>query len=65
MDSSDSMISSIDALLNELYPADQPGAAVIVCKNGEVLFRQGYGLANLELGVKVEPSMVFRLGSMA
>ena len=54
----------IDQMFVEIYPDDQPGAAVIVTQNGETLFRKGYGLANLELGVKVEPEMIFRLGSI-
>ena len=53
----------IDQIMQAAYPAREPGAAVIVVKNGEVIYRGGYGMANLELGVKVEPDMVFRLGS--
>jgi CubicO group peptidase (beta-lactamase class C family) len=56
--------SHIDALLSPIYPPDKPGAAVIVTKGGEVIFRKGYGLANLELRVSIEPHMVFRIGSI-
>ncbi|HEY8742765.1 MAG TPA: serine hydrolase domain-containing protein, partial [Chloroflexota bacterium] len=45
-------------------PPDGPGAAVIVVREGQVLLRTGYGLANLELQVPVAPHMVFRLGSI-
>ena len=41
-----------------------PGAAIIVTRNGKTLLRAGYGTANLELGVPVQPDMVFRLGSI-
>ncbi|MCJ7622650.1 MAG: serine hydrolase [Anaerolineaceae bacterium] len=58
------LTKTIDAMLSELYKPDEPGAAVIITKNGEVIFRKGYGLANLELGVPIEPHMVFRLGSI-
>ncbi len=54
----------IDGYLSQIYKADQPGAAVIVVRGGEVVFRKGYGLANAELGVAMEPSMVFKIGSM-
>ena len=54
----------IDKVLSEVYKPGEPGAAVIVRRGGKTLFRRGYGLANLELGVKVEPDMVFRLGSI-
>ncbi|MSU23181.1 MAG: DUF3471 domain-containing protein [Opitutus sp.] len=56
--------TQIDELLAQSYPADAPGAAVIVVRHGEVLLRQGYGLAHVELGVPVKPEHVFRLGSI-
>jgi D-alanyl-D-alanine carboxypeptidase len=59
------LIEQIEALLRERYPADRPGVAVIVARRGKVLFRGGYGLANLELGIKIEPHMVFRIGSIS
>jgi CubicO group peptidase (beta-lactamase class C family) len=55
---------AIDELMAKAYPSDGPGASVIVIKEGRVLLRKGYGMADMELGVKVEPDMVFRLGSI-
>jgi D-alanyl-D-alanine carboxypeptidase len=63
-DSSAAMAAQIDAEMSAVYRQDRPGAAVIVVKDGQVLFRKGYGLANLELGVPVKPETVFRLGSV-
>jgi CubicO group peptidase (beta-lactamase class C family) len=53
-----------DQLFSQAYPADEPGAAVLVMKDGQVLLRKGYGMANLELGVPIRPEMVFELGSI-
>lgn len=53
-----------DKALAAAYPAGQPGAAAIVVKDGKVLLRKGYGIANLELGVPNSPEMVFELGSV-
>lgn len=55
---------AINEVLEKTYKPDEPGAAVIVVREGKVVFRKGYGLANVELGVPVEPDMVFRLGSV-
>lgn len=55
---------AIDELLNKTFKADEPGAAVIVVREGNVILRKGYGLASLELGVPIQPNMVFRLGSI-
>ncbi|MGH2387768.1 MAG: serine hydrolase domain-containing protein, partial [Chloroflexota bacterium] len=60
----DALLEQIDTLLRDRYQPDRPGVAVIVSRRGKVIFRGGYGLANLELGVRIEPHMVFRLGSI-
>lgn len=53
-----------DRLLAETYPADQPGATALIVRNGETVLRKGYGQANLELGVPMQPDMVLELGSV-
>lgn len=58
------LVQALDALAAENYPADQPGAAILVEKDGQALLRKGYGMANLELGVPVRPDMVFEVGSV-
>jgi len=60
----DALAKKIDAVMTEVYHPDGPGAAIIVRKDGKTIFRKGYALADLELGVPVEPDMVFRLGSI-
>lgn len=42
-----------------------PGAAVLVIKDGEVLLRKGYGLANLEHQVPISSSTVFDIASVS
>jgi CubicO group peptidase (beta-lactamase class C family) len=64
MSTVENLASQIDEFLQATYPPGKPGAAVIVVKQGQTLLRKGYGLANLELNVPVEPHMVFRLGSI-
>ncbi|NIM52353.1 MAG: serine hydrolase [Gemmatimonadales bacterium] len=53
----------IDWILATSFDRNEPGAAAIVVKDGSVILRKGYGLADLELGVPVRPDMVFRIGS--
>ncbi len=60
----DTLTKKIDAVMTEVYHPSEPGAAIIVRKAGQTIFRKGYGMADLELGVTVEPDMVFRLGSI-
>src|SRR5580704_5855973 len=58
------LTAAIDDIMSKTYKPDHPGAAVIAVKDGKVVFRKGYGMANLELGVPIRPEMVFRLGSI-
>jgi D-alanyl-D-alanine carboxypeptidase len=57
------MEKAIDELLSS-FKKDAPGGTVIAVKDGKVVYRKGYGMANLELGVANQPEMVFRLGSI-
>jgi CubicO group peptidase (beta-lactamase class C family) len=62
--SNDEIVRYADQLFSQTYPAGEPGAAVLVARDGQVLLRKGYGMANLELGVPIQPDMVFELGSI-
>jgi CubicO group peptidase (beta-lactamase class C family) len=55
----------LDGLLAKQMQEDHiPGAAVAVVRDGEVLLAKGYGYADLENGVPVDPELtVFRIGS--
>jgi D-alanyl-D-alanine carboxypeptidase len=56
--------SAIDAALAKAFHATAPGATVVVVKNGEVVFRRSYGLANLETSVPLAPEMPLPIGSV-
>jgi CubicO group peptidase (beta-lactamase class C family) len=56
--------SAVEKLLHEIFPADAPGAAVLVVHNDVVLLRKGFGIANLELNIPIDPQQVFRIGSI-
>jgi CubicO group peptidase (beta-lactamase class C family) len=42
-----------------------PGCTVGVSEGGQVVYTQGYGLANLEYGVRIKPDTIFESGSVA
>jgi CubicO group peptidase (beta-lactamase class C family) len=54
----------VEAILSKTFTTNAPGAAVILVKDGKVLFREAYGLANLETQTPMRPEMVFELGSV-
>jgi CubicO group peptidase (beta-lactamase class C family) len=56
--------AEIDAIFKQAYPANSPGATVLVAKNGKIIYRKAFGMANLELKVPMKPENVFQLGSI-
>lgn len=54
----------IDQLLGQAYTPAGPGAAVLLAKDGQTLYRWAIGLANLELSVPLAPEMIFRIAAL-
>ena len=52
------------SLLQREVDAAGPGAAVLVAKSGQVVFRAARGRADIELAAALEPRHVFRIGSI-
>lgn len=62
--SADPVAADIDTALSRYFVSDHPGAAVIVTRNGKILFRKAYGMADMEHEVALQPDMTLRLGSI-
>lgn len=54
----------VDGILSAEYPASEPGAAVLISRDGKVILKKGYGLADIERKAPVTPVTVFRLASL-
>ena len=55
----------VDQLLAAWDRPGSPGMAVAVVKDGAIAYQNGYGEANLELGIPITPQSVFYLGSVS
>ncbi len=55
----------IDAALAPHFKADEPGATVIVTRDGKTIYRAAFGLANLEKKIPLKPDDVLRIGSLS
>lgn len=56
------MSPEIDALMAKYV--DGPGGAVMVIQDGEIIYQNGYGLADVENGLPITTDSVFHLGSV-
>lgn len=57
------LTAELDEYLAKQFPADAPGAAVLVLHRGNVLLERGYGLANVEKKTPISPTTNFDLAS--
>jgi len=58
------MSKRFDEMLSASFSKDGPGCAAIVARKGEVVYRNAFGKADLEMGVDMTPEMIFRIGSI-
>lgn len=42
-----------------------PGAAISIVKDGEILYKKGYGVSNLEYDIPVTPATIFHIASVS
>ena len=57
--------AAVDALFLDGRPVAAPGAAVMVIRDGQVVKKAGYGMADIERGVPIESDTAFRLASVS
>ena len=60
-----SQASKVTALFEHLNVGMQPGAAVMVIKDGDIVYSSGFGYANIEEKMPIDANSNFRLGSVA
>ncbi len=56
--------TAIHQYLSGVYPADEPGAAVLVMHHGRVLVREAYGVADIGSRRALQPDDVFHIASI-
>ena len=58
-------IPAIDNVFSDLDGTHSPGCALGVARDGEFIYRRGYGMASLEHGVPITPETLFYAGSVS
>ena len=54
----------IDSLFSN-YNSSTPGVAIAIMKDGNIVFKKGYGSANLEYDIPIAPQTVFNIASVS
>jgi CubicO group peptidase (beta-lactamase class C family) len=55
---------SIDSFVTPEFNQTEPGASILVAKQGKILYEKAFGSADIELNVPLKPWMVFKIGSV-
>ena len=55
----------IDEIFKQWDKPDSPGCALGIVKHGDIIYKKGYGMANLEYGIPITPQTVFNMGSIS
>lgn len=58
-------IKSLDSLYRAMFPANDPGAIILVSRNGSPLFRKAYGMASLEFNIPLNTDHKMGIGSIS
>ena len=60
-----SQVDDIASVFGDLDSPDTPGAAVAVIRHGEIVYSDGFGTAQLEYGIPIEPTTIFHVASVS
>lgn len=55
----------VDQLFSKEDNKDSPGCAVGIIRDGRIVYKRGYGMANLDFNIPNSPTTVFNIASMA
>ncbi|HSQ19107.1 MAG TPA: serine hydrolase domain-containing protein [Blastocatellia bacterium] len=55
----------VDAVFARFDKPDSPGCALAVIRDGQIIYKHGYGMSNLEYGIPISPSSIFHIASIS
>ncbi|WP_051554599.1 serine hydrolase [Maribacter antarcticus] len=55
----------VDELFTVWDTNNTPGAAVAIVKDGVIIYKKGYGIANLEYDIPITPTSIFHIASIS
>lgn len=56
--------TKIDALLNQYFKFQEFNGSALVAEEGKIIYKKGFGMANMEWNIPNSPDTKFRLGSV-
>ncbi|MGI8835255.1 MAG: serine hydrolase domain-containing protein [Pyrinomonadaceae bacterium] len=60
----ESVTARVDKLFAQWDKPDSPGCALGIVKDGQLIYKRGYGMANLDYDIPISTKSIFDIGSM-
>lgn len=54
----------IDELIKQKLTSVAPGCVILIAKKGQIIYKNAFGLANLQAKIPMQNDMIFRIGSI-
>jgi len=58
-------VRRIDSTFSDFDHTDRPGCSLGISRQGELVYRRGYGMSNLEYGLAISPGSIFHVASIS
>lgn len=58
-------VARIDSVFLDMNRSDRPGCTLGIFSGGSIVYANGYGMANLEYGIALQPRSVFHVASIS
>ena len=55
----------IDSLFSSIFKPDQPGGAVLLVKDGKIIYQKAFGLADINTKAPITTKTLFNVGSIS
>ncbi len=64
-DKPDTRAAQVDQVFAKWAKPDSPGCSLAVIKDGAIIYKRGYGMANLDHDIQITPATVFHVASVS
>ena len=61
----EALTARVDKLFAQWNKPDSPGCALGIVKDGRLIYKRGYGMANLDYNIPISPKSVFQIASIS
>ena len=55
----------VDEVFSRFDKPDSPGCALAVIRDGQIIYKRGYGMSNLEHAIPISPASIFHIASIS